>query len=71
MYLRLSRFIHLLPMGADRVLLVDAIGHARMPVSAELAQIVSGFDRGRDVPDEDTTKGVLAGLIERRHPLSQ
>ncbi|HWF65491.1 MAG TPA: HAD-IIIC family phosphatase [Rhizomicrobium sp.] len=52
-------------MGADRVLLVDAIGHARMPVSAELARIISGFDRGRDVPDEDTTKGVLAGLIER------
>src|SRR5579872_5656085 len=65
MHLRLSRFIHLLPMGAGRVLLVDAIGHARLPVSTELAGIINGFAGGRNVADEDTTKGVLAALIER------
>lgn len=65
MHLRLSRFIHLLPMGANRVLLVDAIGHARLPVSAELAGIISGFAGGRDVADEDAAKGVVATLIER------
>ena len=65
MHLRLSRFIHLLPIGADRVLLVDAIGHARVPVSTELAQVISGFSGGRNVADEDTKAGVLAALIER------
>ena len=65
MYLRLSRFIHLLPMGVDRVLVVDAIGHARLAVSTELAEIIGGFSSGRDVADEDTTKGVLAALIGR------
>lgn len=65
MYLRLSRFIHLLPMGPDRVLVVDAIGHARLAVSTELAGIINGFAGGREVVDEDTAKGVLAALIER------
>ena len=41
MHLRLSRFIHLLPIGDNRVLLVDAIGHARVPVSTELAAIAA------------------------------
>ena len=65
MYLRLSRFIHLLPIGADRVLLVDAIGHARVPVNTELAEVIGRFAGGREVADDDTTNGVLAGLIER------
>jgi FkbH-like protein len=65
MHLRLSRFIHLLPMGDNRILLVDAIGHARVPVSAELAEIVNGFSGGREVPDQDAKEGVLATLIER------
>jgi len=52
-------------MGADRVLVVDAIGHARLAVSAELAGIISGFAGGRDVADEDTKEGVLAALIAR------
>jgi FkbH-like protein len=65
MHLRLSRFIHLLPIGDNRILLVDAIGHARVPVSAELAAIINGFAGGRDVADADTKEGVLATLIER------
>jgi FkbH-like protein len=65
MHLRLSRFIHLLPIGDNRVLLVDAIGHARVPVSTELAGIINGFSGGRDVADADTKEGILATLIER------
>ena len=65
MHLRLSRFIHLLPIGDNRILLVDAIGHARVPVTTELAGIITGFAGGKDVPDQDTKEGVLATLIER------
>ena len=65
MHLRLSRFIHLLPMGSDRVLLVNAISHARATVDAELANIIVAFARGREVSDEDAAKGVIATLRER------
>ena len=65
MHLRLSRFIHLLPMGSDRVLVVNAITHARATVDAELASIMAGFARGREVPDQDAARGIVASLRER------
>jgi hypothetical protein len=52
MILRKSRFVHELPVGTDRVLLVHAVSHLRLPVDAGVAKLVDRFDRPRRVPDE-------------------
>ena len=65
MHLRLSGFIHMLPMGNGRVLVVNAISHARSTVNTELANVMAGFAKGRDVPDEAAASGVIATLLER------
>ena len=38
MRLRLSRFIHLLPITDDRVLVLHAVSHLRLVVDRDLAQ---------------------------------
>jgi FkbH-like protein len=77
MLIRLSTYVHLTPLGEDRVLIVHAISHLRLVVDAEVAGIVTWFRNPRDMPgeiamlrdtltiDADTLAGCLASLMER------
>jgi FkbH-like protein len=61
MILRKSRFVHQLPVGADRVLLVHAVSHLRLPVDAGVARLVDQFERPRSLPDEADDLAKLMG----------
>ena len=63
MLLRLSRFIHLLPLGEDRVLVVDAFSHLRLTVNGEVAAVIRSFGVPSEVPELGT--GLLAALVQR------
>ena len=63
MLLRLSRFIHLLPVSAERVLIVDAISHVRLVVTREFGQYLHSFATPRDVQPDDTIKALLERAI--------
>jgi FkbH-like protein len=75
--IRRSTYVHLTPLGEDRVLIVHAISHLRLAVDAEVAGIVAWFAQPRDMPgdlaslretltiDADTLAGCLASLMER------
>lgn len=75
--IRRSTYVHLTPLGEDRVLIVHAISHLRLVVDAEVAGIVAWFGEPRDMPgdlaafretltiDADTLAGCLASLMER------
>jgi FkbH-like protein len=60
MRLRLSRYVHLLPVGADRVLVLHAINQLRLTVDKELADLIALFAEPREVED-----GAFAALVER------
>jgi hypothetical protein len=68
MILRKSRFVHQLPVGADRVLLVHAVSHLRLPVDAGVARLVEQFERPRSLPDDfdDLVKLMSIRCLERR-----
>jgi FkbH-like protein len=51
MILRKSRFVHQLPVGPDRVLLVHAISHLRLAVDPAVARVVDCFEQPRSLPD--------------------
>jgi FkbH-like protein len=51
MIVRKSRFVHRLPVGPDRVLLVHAISHLRLAVDPQVAKIVDCFEQSRVLPD--------------------
>jgi len=61
MILRKSRFVHQLPVGADRVLIVHAISHLRLPVDAAVARLVDQFERPRDLADDADDLAKLLG----------
>jgi FkbH-like protein len=75
--IRRSSYVHLTPLGEDRVLIVHAISHLRLVIDAEVAGIVEWFGQPRDMPgdlaalretltiDADTLAGCLASLMER------
>src|SRR5437879_6506309 len=77
MLIRRSTYVHLAPLGDDRVLIVHAISHLRLVVDREVADIVAWFETPRDMPgqigelregltiDADTLAGCLASLMER------
>ena len=77
MLIRQSTYVHLTPLGEDRVLIVHALSHLRLVVDAEVAGIVDWFATPRDMPgdlaelragltiDVDTLAGCLASLMER------
>jgi FkbH-like protein len=65
MQLRLSRFVHLIPVAEERVLVVDAISHLRLVVDAELARIIRGFETPQTVPDVLSPRQVERALLER------
>jgi FkbH-like protein len=52
MILRKSRFVHPLPVGPDRMLLVHAVSHLRLPVDGAVAKLVDQFERPRILPDD-------------------
>jgi FkbH-like protein len=77
MQIRRSTYVHLTPLGEDRVLVVHAISHLRLVLDSEVAGIIAWFDTPRDVPaemailralhpgvDPDTLAGCLATLME-------
>ena len=60
MLLRLSRFVHFLPVGEDRVLILHAVNQLRLVVDRPLAELVRMFAEPREVDAES-----LSALIER------
>jgi FkbH-like protein len=77
MVLRRSSFIHKLPVGPDRFLLVHAIRNMRLPVDRETSVLIDYFGEPRRIPDDcgpigqlipysrDVIAGSIAGLAER------
>jgi FkbH-like protein len=72
MILRKSRFVHQLPVGPDRVLLVHAISHLRLAVDPAVAKVVDCFEQPRVLPDGydrlaalmDCDRPVLEGCVK-------
>ncbi|MGD0633601.1 MAG: HAD-IIIC family phosphatase [Beijerinckiaceae bacterium] len=78
MILRCSRFVHCLPLGEGRILIVHAVNHMRLPADHDVEIIFDFFSTPRRVPDdcEPLTKllpysreligRAVAGLVERQ-----
>jgi FkbH-like protein len=60
MVLRRSHFIHKLPVGPDRFLIVHAIRNVRLPVDREISVLIDYFGEPRRIPDDC---GAIGGLI--------
>src|ERR1700722_17823651 len=77
MRLRRSSFVHKIPVGPDRVLLVHAVSHLRFLANAEIAGVFDFFETPRELPgdalplmaplgcDRDTLANVIGALLER------
>jgi len=77
MILRQSRFVHVLTLGANSVLVIHALTHLRLGVDDEVAHLIAWFKEPRSLPDEipaltqyvhydtQTLAGCIASLIER------
>jgi FkbH-like protein len=52
MILRRSRFIHQLPVGKDRTLIVHAISDTRLPVDRDIGALVDHFAEPRRIPED-------------------
>jgi FkbH-like protein len=52
MILRRSRFIHQLPVGKDRTLIVHAISHMRLPADRDISTLVDYFAEPRRIPHD-------------------
>ena len=52
MLLRRSRFIHQLPVGKDRTLIVHAISHMRLPADRDIGALVDHFAEPRRIPED-------------------
>ena len=77
MILNRSRFLHIVPLDADRRLAVHAISHLRLTIDAEIDGILDYFSRPRRMPDEmaplveqlglplDTVLNTVAALMDR------
>ena len=64
MTLRLSQFVHLLPVANGRVLVIHAATQMRLVADPELAEMIEFFRAPREVQDE-SAGGPFAALIER------
>ena len=61
MILRRSRFVHLLPVGPGRTLVVHAISHMRLPADGEIAALLEYFSEARRIPEDcDAMAALLA-----------
>ena len=77
MRLRSSSFVHKIPVGPDRVLLVHAISHLRFLANDEIARVFDFFTEPRTLPDEalplietlgcdrDALASCIGALLER------
>lgn len=77
MRLRSSSFVHKIPVGPDRVLLVHAISHLRFLANGEIGRIFDFFAEPRSLPDEalplmdelgcdrDALANCIGALLER------
>src|ERR1700722_10920961 len=65
MLLRLSRFVHLLPVGDGRVLVVDAVSHGRLTVNDQVAAIIRDFSTPRQLEHPPPTDSLVAALLAR------
>src|SRR5581483_11824424 len=52
MILRRSRFVHLLPVGQGRTLIVHAISHMRLPADGEITALLDHFAEPRRIPED-------------------
>ena len=52
MILRRSRFVHQLPVGKDRSLIVHAISHMRLPADNDISRLVDYFAEPRRIPQD-------------------
>src|ERR1700689_3812371 len=52
MILRRSRFIHQLPVGKDRTLIVHAISQTRLPADRDIGALVEHFAEPRQIPGD-------------------
>jgi len=52
MILRRSRFVHLLPVGQGRTLIVHAISHMRLPADGEISALLEYFSEARRMPED-------------------
>ncbi len=59
--LRRSRFVHQLPLGDDRVLVVHAISQIRLTVDRDVAAVLDWFSAARVWPDEADGLSGFAG----------
>jgi FkbH-like protein len=63
--LRLSRFVHLAPVGEDRMLVIHAVSHLRLAVDGDLAKMISLFAEPQEVAEDVFGPDAFAPLIER------
>ncbi len=78
MILRRSRFVHQLPVGKDRILIVHAVNPMRLPADHEVDTLLNYFSEPRHVPEDyaaltalipytrDAIERAIAGLVERQ-----
>jgi FkbH-like protein len=52
MIVRRSRFIHQLPVGSDRTLIVHAISHMRLPADRDINALLDHFAEPRRIPED-------------------
>jgi FkbH-like protein len=62
MILRRSRFVHQLPVGKDRTLIVHAISHMRLPADHDISALVDYFSEPRRIPEDCDA---MAALVAR------
>jgi FkbH-like protein len=77
MILQKSQFVHQLRIGANRILLIHAVSHLRLPIDGEVAQLIDFFAQPRSWPeeyiglaklvphDQETLSGFIGSLTER------
>jgi FkbH-like protein len=70
MILHRSRFVHLLPVGHNRTLIVHAISHMRLPADSEITVLLEYFSKPRRIPEDyDAIAALLAKPTEARATL--
>ena len=62
MILRRSRFVHLLPVGQGRTLIVHAISHMRLPADHDITTLLEYLSEPRRVPEDC---GAMAALLAK------
>ena len=61
MMLRTSRFVHRLPLGPERVLVVHAVSQLRLVVDSAVDAVLDCFSTSRRWPDDEAA---LAGILD-------